>query len=76
MFMKQVVPLPLMVCLTKQHGLQQLRNIMFKLGGEPSGLSNTPTDGAIVKPPYTDSSTYVCKVFVSGYKTICVIDIR
>jgi hypothetical protein len=40
--------------------------IMFKLGGEPSGVSNTPTDGAIVKPPYTDSSTTYVKYLYSG----------
>ncbi|HRP92313.1 MAG TPA: hypothetical protein PLH53_05415, partial [Ignavibacteriaceae bacterium] len=40
--------------------------IMFKLGGEPSGLSNTPTNGAVVKPPYTDSSTTYVKYLYSG----------
>ena len=40
--------------------------IMFKLGGEPSGLSNTPTNGAVVKPPYTDSSTTYLKYLYSG----------
>ena len=40
--------------------------LMFKLGGEPSGLSNTPTDGAVVKPPYTDSSTTYVKFLYSG----------
>ena len=40
--------------------------IMFKLGGEPSGISNTPTNGAVVKPPYTDSSTTYVKYLYSG----------
>jgi hypothetical protein len=40
--------------------------IMFKAGGTPSGISNTPTTGAIVKPPYKDSSTTYLKFLYSG----------
>ena len=43
-------------------------HIMFKMGGEPSGLSNTPTDGAVVKPPYTDESTTYVKFLYQGTK--------
>ena len=43
-------------------------HIMFKLGGEPSGLSNTPSYGAIVKPPYTDSSITYVKFLYQGTK--------
>jgi hypothetical protein len=35
-------------------------HLMFKIGGTPSGYSNTPTGHVIVKEPYTDiSTTYV-----------------
>ena len=42
--------------------------IMFKLGGSPSGLSGTPTDGAVVKPVYKDSSTTYVKFLYQGTK--------
>ncbi|MBK7632326.1 MAG: T9SS type A sorting domain-containing protein [Ignavibacteriales bacterium] len=40
--------------------------IMFKIDGEPSGLYNTPTNGAVVKPVYSDSSTTYVKYLYSG----------
>lgn len=40
--------------------------IMFKIDGQPSGVYNTPTDGAVVKPVYTDSSTTYVKYLYSG----------
>ncbi|MCA2005057.1 MAG: T9SS type A sorting domain-containing protein [Ignavibacterium sp.] len=36
-------------------------HMMFKIGGVPTGNSNTPTNFAIVKPPYTDTSTCYVK---------------
>lgn len=36
-------------------------HLMYEWGGSPSGNSNTPTDGAIVKPPYNDVSTCYVK---------------
>jgi len=32
-------------------------HLMFKKDGVPTGNSNTPTAGVVVKPPYTDEST-------------------
>jgi hypothetical protein len=37
------------------------------MGGVPSGNSNTPTDGAVVKPPYTDMSTCYVSFLRNGY---------
>ena len=42
-------------------------HLMFKLDGVPSGYSNTPTAGVIVKPPYTDISTCNVTFLRNGY---------
>ncbi len=36
-------------------------HMMFRIGGVPVGNSNTPTNFAVVKPPYTDTSTCYVK---------------
>jgi Secretion system C-terminal sorting domain len=36
-------------------------HLMFKMDGVPSGNSNTPTGGVVVKPPYSDVSTCYVK---------------
>lgn len=44
-------------------------HLMFKLNGQPSGLSYTPTNnGIVVKSPYTDSSTCYVKFLHNGNK--------
>jgi len=42
-------------------------HLMFKMGGVPSGYSNTPTAGVVVKPPYTDISTCYVTFLRNGY---------
>jgi hypothetical protein len=42
--------------------------LMFKIDGLPSGLSNTPTNGAVIKPVYSDSSTTYVKFLYQGTK--------
>ena len=42
-------------------------HLMFKMDGVPSGYSNTPTAGAIVKPPYSDVSTCYVSFLRNGY---------
>jgi hypothetical protein len=42
-------------------------HLMFKKDGVPSGYSNTPTDGDVVKPPYTDMSTCYVTFLRNGY---------
>ncbi|MBE0570803.1 MAG: T9SS type A sorting domain-containing protein [Ignavibacteriaceae bacterium] len=42
-------------------------HLMYKMGGVPSGNSNTPTDGVVVKPPYTDMSTCYVSFLRNGY---------
>jgi len=42
-------------------------HLMFKMDGVPSGYSNTPTAGVIVKPPYTDISTCYVTFLRNGY---------
>ncbi|MDP2365171.1 MAG: hypothetical protein Q8M94_15560, partial [Ignavibacteria bacterium] len=42
-------------------------HLMFNKDATPTGNSNTPTDGAVVKPPYTDVSTCYVKFLRSGY---------
>ena len=41
-------------------------HMMFRIGGVPSGNSYTPTNFAIVKPPYTDASTCYVKFLRDG----------
>jgi hypothetical protein len=42
-------------------------HLMFNKDGVPSGNSNTPTDGAVVKEPYTDVSTCYVKFLRDGF---------
>ena len=42
-------------------------HLMYKKDGVPSGYSNTPTDGVVVKPPYTDISTCYVMFLRNGY---------
>jgi hypothetical protein len=42
-------------------------HLMFNKDGVPSGYSNTPTAGVVVKPPYTDVSTCYVMFLRNGY---------
>lgn len=41
-------------------------HLMYKMDGVPSGNSNTPTGGVVVKPPYSDISTCYVKFLRNG----------
>jgi len=42
-------------------------HLMFKKDGVPTGNSNTPTAGVVVKPPYTDESTCYVMFLRNGF---------
>jgi len=42
-------------------------HLMFKKDGVPTGNSNTPTAGVVVKPPYTDESTCYVTFLRNGF---------
>ena len=49
-------------------------HMMFRIGGVPSGNSYTPTNFAIVKPPYTDTSTCYVKFLRDGMNLYFSLD--
>jgi len=49
-------------------------HLMFKMDGVPSGNSNTPTGGAIVKPVYSDVSTCYVKFLRNGTDLYIALD--
>ncbi len=48
--------------------------LMFKQGGTPSGVMNTPTGGVVVKPPYNDVSTCYVKFLHIGTNLYISLD--
>ena len=61
------VPITIDGMLTESSWAVDKPHLMFNKDGVPSGNSNTPTSGVVVKEPYNDISTCYVKFLRSGY---------